>query len=154
MKKLLVLCVMLMMYVVCFCETVTLINETRLEGQIVGKQGDQLFLKVNDNTYLLNKSDIIKIKKGLRSIKSLTFEKKDWGVSSGTAFQMKETISEISNKPIDQMTEREYQLYLAQIQAKAVKDGARKVNRTIWKVFLVNMAISAVGVLVISASSK
>ena len=179
MKKALFTLIMLLTISLAFCEVVTLIDQTVLEGQITGKRGDILYLQVNSETYSINKNDIDKITNGGSTIKNLIFAKKDWGIETGAPYQLKtmtvdtnepvirpdekerdlddvklEVYKEIGKKPIDKMSEREYQLYLAQIQAKALKDNSNKISGTLWGIFTAELVLGVVAGLIMAASSN
>ena len=150
MKKMVFLMIMLSVYFFAYGEKVTLSDMSVLKCKIVGKQGDSLFVKLDNCIYSLNIKDIIEIGSRWGKISDKRLKEKDWGINKAIPYQLISISNDVNKKKIEQMTEREYQLYLTQIKAKAEKEGSDKISGTIWKVFAANTLIMIVAVLVLA----
>jgi len=168
MKKMLMLVMLLLIVSSVFAESVILNDGRTLKGEIVGKKGDSIYLRSDGNIYLLTRSLVKQIKNdGNLTITKLTYKKKDFmddgvdvtqltpigeleetvtyskpGAKNGKSFFMPASLPE---QNINEMTEREFQLYLTQLQVNEI-NGIRKTQ---WKIWGTSIVISVAGSVII-----
>lgn len=159
MKKMLVFVVLLVMVTVVWSETVILNDRSTLKGEIVGKKGDQIYLDSEGTIYLINRDLVQEIKnEGNQPVTGLIYRKKDfmqnWDRSQGVIELISKTKEDLSvfkpgkltKEGVNEMTDREFQLYLTQLQVNEV-NGVRK---TMWSIWGTSIGIS-IGLGVIAA---
>jgi hypothetical protein len=133
--------------------TIEFKDDLKVKCEIVGKKNDTLFVTHCNKLYKLNKEDIryINTQNWSGNQKEIFFEKKDWIVTSinpdsAKGFQIESTdypdmVRPGTLKNIDEMNDREFQIYLAQTQAQAIKDSSKKITRNMWIITLINIAL-------------
>jgi len=153
MKKHLLTLLLAMILLSLLAVRVEFTDNLRIDCEVSGKQADTLFVSYNELLYKVKKEDIrfINAQSWSSNQKSLFFEKKDWldsGINPGLAkiyrvnqSDYNEMVRPATLKSIDDMNEREFQIYLAQTQAQAVKDSSKKINRTLWILTVLNVAL-------------
>ncbi len=163
MKKILVMIVLLFMFTIIWGESVILNDGRTLKGEIVGKKSDQIYLNSDGNIYLINRDLVKEIKnEGNQPVTGLIYKKKDFmqnWVGSQDVIELisktKEDLSlftpgKLTKDGINEMTDREFQLYLTQLQVNEIH-GVRKTMWNIWGTSIgISVAITAIILIVAS----
>jgi len=166
MKKMLLLFVLLLIFSSAFTELVILNDGRTLQGEIVGKKGDSIYLRSNGNVYLLSRDSVYQIKNnGNLTITKLTFKKKDFekdgvDIAQLTPLEKCEIVTygkpivkkdksvfmpaKLTKQNIEEMSEREFQLYLTQLQVNEMTE----IRKTNWKIWGTSVGISVVGTVI------
>ena len=120
-------------------------------GEIVGKVGENIFVLTIEENFTIPRNQINQIKSGRRTITDMSFNRRDWlspkaTVQSFTPYFEDQAFdkNDLSSFNIEEMTEREFELYLAQIQADATRESAESTNRTRWHVFWMQYVVALV----------
>lgn len=157
MKKMLMLIALLFMFTIVLGESVILNDGRTLKGEIIGKKGDQIYLDSEGNIYLIRRDLVQEIKnEGNQPITGLIYRKKDFmqnWVGSQEIIELisktKEDLSvftpgKLTKEGINEMTDREFQLYLTQLQVNEI-NGVRKTMWSIWGTsFGVSVGLTAI----------
>jgi len=174
MKKMLLLVVLVLMLSTIWAESVILNDGRILEGEIVGKKGDSIYLSSKGYTYLLSRDIVNQIKNnGNLTITKITYKKKDF-MKNGVDITQLTPLGKLENaiiydKPlvkkelnvlmpakltkqnINEMNEREFQLYLTQLQVNEMTE----IRKTHWKVWGASIGVSvAISAIILLTAGK
>lgn len=167
MKKIFVLLAIIMACLSLYCTKFTLDDYTEIECDIVGKSADTLYIYYNTDLYKISKEKVINISNGGGNIKVLEFRKDDWqlnrfDIKTAKPFfvtndviqieRARQVIEKPKNITIDEMTDREFQVYLAQLNQKALEQHSKKITNTLWGIFGTSIGASLVLTLILVAS--
>lgn len=129
---------------------------------IVGKEGNIVYIANDNLIYKVQKNDITSITMNGQDFKAVVYGRADWmnqsiDVNNAVTYEVQKKIAVDTGKEklinYKDMDEREFQMYLAQQNAVAMNNHADKITKTMWTIWGVNIALCVIGTAVVIASN-
>lgn len=164
MRKIMCMVLLFVLLTNMFAITVVLDDNNSIECEIAGKQNGSLFLYYDGIVYRVSQSNIKSILVNGADFKSIEFRRNDWVIDtidttkivdySPARIDLKADIKSGSLKPFETMSEREFQVYLAQMNANVQKENNTKLQKTIWSSSIVCLVLGMATYSVVNYNSK
>ncbi len=160
MKKLIALMMLSLLAMSLFSIKIELTNKIVFDGDLVGKQNSHYFIKFEETLFKINTTDIKSLYVNNADMKSFEERRNDWiNPDIDLSFAITYDNQQISPKKVlselDNMSEREFAVYLEELKIKSNNQNVDKVIKHSWDMFWVHCAIAVIGsVTIIIAGSN
>lgn len=158
-RKVISAVILMTMFFSIFAYDVEFSDGVKAQCEVVGKKGNAIYLSNENLIYKVEKNDINSIKLDGQEFKQMILSKADFiqktiDTNNAIIYKPQEKIEVAKPEKImkyNDMSEREFQMYLMQQNAIALDNHAKALNRTTWTIWGISMGIICT-LFVISAS--